>query len=127
LHEYFDYGTWRLAPRSEAFERFVAAVMASWRAAGGEPDIGLQLHGWLRESGFVIEHTQPIIQTVTPSDFTWHWPAAFARSGVARLVESGHLSVADADAVRDVLTAHEVQPNGLMLTPGVLEIVARRR
>ena len=127
LHEYFDYGTWRLAPPSEAFERFVAAVMASWRAAGGEPDIGLQLHGWLRESGFVIEHTLPIIHAVTPSDSIWHWPAVFARSGVSRLVESGHLSGVDAEAVQAVLTAHETQSNGLMLTPGVLEIVARRR
>ena len=30
-HEYVDYRTWRLSPRSEAFEEFVREVMASWR------------------------------------------------------------------------------------------------
>ena len=41
IHEYFDYSTWRFAPRSEVFEQFVKTVMRSWRAAGGEPDIGV--------------------------------------------------------------------------------------
>ena len=40
VHEYFDYATWRVAPRSPDLEKFVRVVMESWRATGGEPDIG---------------------------------------------------------------------------------------
>jgi SAM-dependent methyltransferase len=35
VHEYFDYGTWRVTPRSPEIEEFVRAVMESWRANGG--------------------------------------------------------------------------------------------
>ena len=49
LHEYVDYRAWRLSPRSDVFEGFVSEVMASWRADGGEPDIGLELPRWLGE------------------------------------------------------------------------------
>src|SRR5439155_8684819 len=40
IHEYFDYVTWAFARRSPLFEEFVQTVMRSWRAGGGEPDIG---------------------------------------------------------------------------------------
>lgn len=43
VHEYFDYSTWRVAPRSPEIEEFVRVVMESWRANGGEPDIGLDM------------------------------------------------------------------------------------
>ena len=35
VHEYFDYATWRVAPRSPEIEEFVRVVMESWRADGG--------------------------------------------------------------------------------------------
>jgi ubiquinone/menaquinone biosynthesis C-methylase UbiE len=39
IHEYFDYGTWRIGPQCPELSEFVAAVMRSWRDAGGEPDV----------------------------------------------------------------------------------------
>jgi SAM-dependent methyltransferase len=39
LHEYCDYRTWRLCPRSAEHEEFVGLVMEAWRDTGGEPDI----------------------------------------------------------------------------------------
>jgi len=64
---------------------------------------------------------------VKPRDFAWHWPAAFVRGGLlSRLVEAGHLTANDADDVLAVLDSHEQQHDGLMFTPGVLELVARR-
>ena len=41
MHEYADYRAWRLSPSAPEFEWFVDEVMASWRAHGGEPDIGM--------------------------------------------------------------------------------------
>ena len=40
IHEYFDYETWSFLPQCPEHEEFVRAVMKSWRAAGGEPNIG---------------------------------------------------------------------------------------
>src|SRR3954469_16356234 len=47
MHEYFDYGSWRFAPRLPELERFVQIVMETWRASGGEPDIALEIPSWL--------------------------------------------------------------------------------
>src|SRR5262245_49869102 len=60
-HEYLDYATWRLAPRSGEFEEFVRVVMETWRQSGGEPDIGLSLPGWLGEAGFEVRSLRPIL------------------------------------------------------------------
>jgi len=49
LHEYFDYATWRAAPSCPELDEYVRAVMGSWYANGGEPDISVQLPCWLEE------------------------------------------------------------------------------
>jgi ubiquinone/menaquinone biosynthesis C-methylase UbiE len=126
IHEYFDYATWRLAPRSEIFETFVAAVMRSWRNAGGEPDIALWLPAWLEQLGFAVDHVTPIVDAVTPSDFVWQWPAAFVRTSLPRLVASGDLGEDQAEAVAHVLADYEDTSWARMITPGVLEISATR-
>src|SRR5205085_1389592 len=59
LYEYCDYRAWRPSPPSEVFAGFVSEVMASWRAGGGEPDIGLTLPGWLDELGFDVRDLVP--------------------------------------------------------------------
>jgi len=125
FHEYIDYRAWRLAPRAPAFERYVEAVMASWRAEGGEPDIALDLPGWLAAEGFEVE-TRSIVEVVGPSSFVWQWPASFVETGSERLVALGRLSAAEASAVRREVAEAARRSHTLMVTPAVLEIVARR-
>ena len=127
LHEYFDYETWKLAPKSEIFEEFVRTVMTSWRASGGEPDIALSLAVWLQELGFEIHSTRPHIEVIGPSDIFWQWPKAFIETGAERLVGLGYLTAAQAAAIRDAFLSAEADPNSLVVTPAVLEIIAVRR
>lgn len=127
VHEYFDYRTWRLAPRSPEIEEFVRVVMESWRADGGEPDIGLDLPGWLAELGFTVTSLRPIIDVVPASNFVWQWPAGFIRVGLTRLVELGRLTAERARVIADALTAREAAPDTLMVTPALLEIIAVRQ
>lgn len=127
LHEYIDYATWRLAPRVPAFEHFVRVVMKSWRASGGEPEIGLQLPIWLQELGFELRTLQPIIDVVSPANFVWQWPKAFVDVGLRRLIDLGAMDAAAAQAVATAFAAAEAAPHTLMVTPTVLEIIAVRR
>ena len=127
IHEYFDYRTWRLAPRAPEIEEFVQAAMASWRAAGGEPDIGLALPGWLAELGFTTTSLRPILDVVPASNFVWQWPAGYIRVGLARLVELGQMPAERARVIADVLTAREADPHTLMVTPALLELIAVRQ
>ncbi|HSL72620.1 MAG TPA: methyltransferase domain-containing protein, partial [Longimicrobiales bacterium] len=126
FHEYGDYASWRMLPRCGSFENFVAEVMASWRAGGGEPDIGLELPALLQSSGFDLVHVEPIVFVVGPGDFVWRWPAAFLHSGVERLQSLGRVDQAWADRIRRDFEQAERDPNSLMITPLVLEIIARR-
>jgi SAM-dependent methyltransferase len=127
VHEYFHYATWRLTPRSPAFEDFVRTVIESWRSTGGEPDIGLELPRWLEELGFDLCSVTPIIDMVGPSDFVWQWPRAFVEVGLRRLVELGHLTPERAHAMGEAVTQAEAAPATRMITPAVLEIIAVRR
>jgi SAM-dependent methyltransferase len=127
MHEYFDYATWRVAPRSPEHEEFVRVVMDSWRAEGGEPDIGLDLPRWLGELGFEIRELRPIIDIVPPSSFVWEWPKAFMEVGVRRLVDLGRLSEERARAIAAAHAASAAAPHTLMVMPAVLEIIAVRR
>jgi SAM-dependent methyltransferase len=126
MHEYFDYSTWRLAPRSPELEEFVDLVMQSWRASGGEPDIGLSLPAWLEETGFKLKELRPIIEVAPRSNYVWEWPKAFIDVGLARLVELGSITSARARSISEAWRRSEAAPYTLVITPGVLEIIARR-
>jgi SAM-dependent methyltransferase len=127
VHEYFDYGTWRLMPRCPEVEEFVSLVMKVWRADGGEPDVGLNLPRWLAESGFEIKSVQPIVDIVGPSDLIWQWPKSFFHSGLRRLVNVGKLATERAQDMARAFAEWETAPNTMMITPGVVEIIAVRR
>jgi SAM-dependent methyltransferase len=126
FHEYADYASWRLLPPSESFAEFVGAVMASWRDAGGEPDVALRLPALLRAAGFRIVDLRPLVFTTTPQDFVWQWPATFFESGVNRLVEIGVVPPTRAAIMRADFAAAAGDPETVMLTPLVLEIRAVR-
>jgi SAM-dependent methyltransferase len=127
VHEYLDYGTWKISPRSAPHEEFVEVVMKSWRASGGEPDVGRDLPRWLTELGFEVRSLLPIVDVIRPSDFIWQWPRAFIHTGVQRLLDLGQLSKTQAVAIREAFAASESTPNVLMVNPTVIEIVAVRR
>ena len=127
LHEYFDYRTWRVSPRSAVLEELVSVIMQSWRDTGGEPDIGLDLPRWLSELGFELRSLEPIVHVVSPSSFVWQWPKSFIATGVARLVELGALTPERAGEIHAAYAASETAPNTLLFTPAVLEIIAVRR
>jgi ubiquinone/menaquinone biosynthesis C-methylase UbiE len=127
LHEYFDYATWRTAPRSTDIESFVRTVMRTWRESGGEPDLGLVLPRWLDEAGFDVEHARPIIEAAGPSEPKWRWLAAFIESGRRRLESLDAITPGESGAISGALTRLASDPRTRMFTPALLEIIARRR
>ncbi len=127
FHEYVNYATWRTIPHVDALEAFVTQVMASWRDAGGEPDIATTLLPTLCSVGFDIVDATPLIFAVSPAHFVWQWPRAFIMSNLTRLVESGRVTETWAAQVRHDFAVFEQSPNALMLTPMVLQIIVRKQ
>jgi SAM-dependent methyltransferase len=123
FHEYGDYGVWRTMPSNPALDRFRTLVMQSWRDAGGEPDIAPLLPAWLSEEGMEIVEIRPLIEIVPRSSFVWQWPASFMASGAKRLAELGYV---DEEEAARLARALEADPDAWMVTPLVVEIIARR-
>jgi hypothetical protein len=126
VHEYFDYGAWGISPRTPEMQELVETVMRSWRDEGGEPDIALDLARWLPEAGLELRTLTPMLDVIAPSSHAWEWPKTFAAVGARRLVDLGYLTRERSDAVMSALARWEASGDGLMTTPGVLEIVATR-
>jgi SAM-dependent methyltransferase len=126
FHEYGHYQTWQFSPRLPGQEKFVDHVMESWRETGSKADIGLDLPPLLVESGCRILHIVPHIFCVTPRDYMWQWPATFMQTGPARLQELGRFDQAFTDQLLSEFAAAEANPNTIMVTPLVLEIVAEK-
>jgi SAM-dependent methyltransferase len=127
LHEYYDYAAWQLIPRCGELEEFVAMVMASWRATGGEPDVGLKIPGWLTELGLEVTSTRSLVHVVPATDPIWNWPAAFVRAGSQRLVALGRLSADRAEEILRAFDAAAASPGVRLITPAVLEVIARKK
>jgi SAM-dependent methyltransferase len=125
-HEYFDYGTWRLAPPCAELDEFVALVIDAWRTTGGEPNIGLELPAWLEALGFEITSARPLVDVIDPSSPIWPWPRAFIQSGLRRLVGVGRLDGGRAEAIWETFEQRERAPYTRMITPAVLEVIARK-
>ena len=125
FHEYVDYGGWRLLPKLPALELFVARVMDSWRADGGEPDVGRDLPTYLIEQGFMLASTQLHTEAVAPEDPLWRWPAVFVETGWARLVALGRMTQAEADELLTAFASAARLPHARIILPSVLEVVAR--
>ena len=126
FHDYGHYETWRFFPRLPMQERFREHVIATWRESGGEPDGALQLLGLLAANGFVIRSAMPHIFCLRPRDYMWQWPVTFIETYLSRLIEMGRLDQKFSDEVRADLARAEANPNGFMVTPMVLAIIAQR-
>lgn len=127
VHEYWDYGAWSISPRSPEIERFVDTVISSWRATGGEPNVGRDIPRWLSEMGCDVREVRPLIDIVSPRDFVWRWPAAFVRSNLARLVEIEQLDAQTATQIERAFTAAEADIRTLASMPLVAEVIAYKR
>lgn len=126
FHEYGHYETWRFFPRLESQERFREHVVATWRESGGEPDAAPVLPGLLGQNHFIIHSTRPHIFCVRPNEFMWQWPATFIEVYLPRLVEQGRIDQKFAATLQSEIAAAQANPNTLMITPLVVEIVAEK-
>jgi hypothetical protein len=103
----------------------VHTVIRSWRDAGGEPNIGLEIPSWLESLGLRVT-TRPIVDVIGPDSATWQWPRAFIESGLARLSSLGLMDPARAAAIWSAFLAREQAPHTRMVTPALLETIAKK-
>lgn len=126
FHEYVHYETYQSVPPSRPLEEFVQQVMVSWREFGGEPNVARYLPGHLAAAGCRVLDTRPISFSAQPHDPVWQWPASFIDINLQRLLELGRVDQAWVDSVKADVRALQDNPNALLITPMVLEIIAEK-
>jgi SAM-dependent methyltransferase len=126
FHEYVHYETYGLQPPTPGIDSFIQAAMKSFSARGGNANIAGTLLKELRQQGFEIMSIKPIARSARPHEPLWQWPAGFIRTYLPRLVELEQVDNAFAANVLAELARAEQDPQSIMLTPTVLEIIARK-
>lgn len=126
IHEYFHYRTFRFTTRCPAFDIFIDAVVEAWRAEGGEPDIAPKLLTWCEELGLTIESLRPIVHIVSPQNYIWQWPKSFVEVSPWRLADLGYMKNQQVEDLQREFAAFEADGHTRIVTPAVLEIIARK-
>ncbi len=126
FHEYLHYETYQSVPHSQHIEEFVQHVMKSWREFGGEPNVARVLPEHLTSANCRIIDTRPISFSAQPHQPVWQWPASFININLQRMLELGQVDEAWATTLRADFAALQSNPNALLITPMVLEIIAEK-
>lgn len=127
IQDYFNYESMTLAPRLPELDTVVRAVGRSWRSRGGDPDVMARIPACLDAAGFDLVSLEVRQRICRPGEPLWQWPTTFWRTFVPRLVASGDLSKAEAEAFATAWTRVSGDPHVWMQLPTVYEIVAQRR
>lgn len=128
VQDYFNYErALTLAPRREAFSKVIAAVGASWRSRGGDPDIMGTLPSLFVRNGFEIADLSVTQKIARPGSTMWHWPNSFWKTFVPRLVESGFISAEDQSAFEQVWDEASRDPGSFVQMPPVYELVVVKK
>lgn len=125
-HEYVDWGGMNWTPRNEVLSGFVEVALKEWRASGGEPDIAAALLPRLSAAGLRLLEARPIIFAAKPDNYVWRWPATFIPEHAKALAARGAVTLAWAEDVAAAFAAAEANPDTVMTTPLVMEIIAER-
>ena len=127
FHEYGRYDTWQFMPPRPNQELFRRQVIETWLESGGKPDAAPLLCSLLPEHGFVLRSVEPLVYCVRPGDYMWQWQAQFVEVYLPRLEEMNRIDPILAGKVRDEFKELGANPESIMLTPLVLEIIAEKK
>ena len=127
VHDYFNYTSMSLAPRSVFHDRAVAATALSWRKRGGDPDIVGRLPQLLDDAGFVVDQIELIQRSARGSDSMFAWIDTWWHTFVPKLVSMGLLAQSDADGLLGELTEMRGNPLRFVQCPPVWEVLATKR
>ena len=127
IQDYFQYENILIAPECEAFRRVFSAVHKSWRARGGDPDIGCRLPGLLRRAGFEVREIAPLVRLARPGSALWDWPDTFFDIYLPSLVKTGFITAMDERRFRGEWAKRSRNPDAFFTSPPMVEIIAVKK
>lgn len=124
IQEYMNYEGILLAPRSEAFQRFVTVVAEAWNDHGGDTKVGLKLPTLLAKHGLTPTEIRPLHRVARPHSQLWKWPTIFIETYAPRLVDEGRLTKDEHEAVVSDWKTKSNDPGAFFCSPPMVEIIA---
>jgi hypothetical protein len=104
----------------------VDAVVDSFRATGGDLDVGNHLPALLRPLGFEIRELRPVCRIARPNEPLWAWLTDFFAGYLPRLVETGQLSAEALVAFQAEWATRSEDADAFCFPPPMLELIATK-
>ncbi len=124
--EYANYESWRMLPNEPMVDTFVSRVISRWKNTGSTANAAPLVLSALQKHGFEILETTPRIFCCGPGDPHWTWVTAYMKINTARNLSDGLITSDWAHGFLNMLERCETLGTPRMLTPMVLEIIARK-
>lgn len=105
IMDYSFYEGFRVAPPSRAIERVFEVVADSFRAHGGNPNVGMDLPAHMAAAGLEVREIRPLVRVGRPGTALWEWPRTFFQVFLPTLVAEGTLSAGEHAAFRNAFDA----------------------
>jgi ubiquinone/menaquinone biosynthesis C-methylase UbiE len=121
--DYSHYEGFRIGPPSAATERVFAAVAESFRAHGGNPNVGMELPAQMHAAGLEVREIRPLVRIGRPGTALWEWPRTFFEIFLPTLVSGGSLSAGDEAAFWADYEARTADPAGFFTSPPMVEVI----
>ena len=124
IMDYCHYEGFRMGPASGAVQRVFSVVADSFRAHGGNPNIGMELPRMMLDAGLEIRAIHPLVRIGRPNTTLWEWPRTFFQVFLPTLVADGRLTAAEHAEFWEAYEARDVDDGGFFMSPPMVEVVA---
>lgn len=95
IMDYSFYEGFRVAPPSGAVQHVFRVVADSFRAHGGNPNVGMDLPAHMTAAGLEVREIRPLVRVGRPGTALWEWPRTFFQVFLPTLVAEGRLGAAE--------------------------------
>ncbi len=126
FHEYIHWSSFGLHPGAEAVASFGRAAKASFRAAGGDPDVNRRLPSLLSERGFHVDELRPLSRVGRLGDGVARWLERFVTVYGPELIRQGLWREAEAERAQAEMAQARQDPGAFWVGPTVMETRATR-
>jgi SAM-dependent methyltransferase len=121
-----DASCWNVAPPNGSWSTLKAAILAAFRAGGGDFDAGCRTFGMLRTAGLQEISQRNAVLAATGHHPYKRLPLQFAASLRPRILDGGLLSEAQLDSCLSEVTAVADDPASVMTTFIVTQVAGQK-
>lgn len=128
VHDYVNYERgFVVAPRAPIFDRVIQVVGESYRARGGNPDIGTELPRIMNDCGLEVKEINSLVRIARPRTALWRWPETFFQIYLPTLVGPGLLTEDERLAFEATWRERSNDPSAFFSSPPVLEVIGVKK